>query len=92
MNISHIFKVVFQVSCRLLLYDAPPGPVCLTWKKLQNDTNASVQGSERSDFLRQAMKHLEGEGAGRKGIREGKAARDHRDLLGLWLRGKRKQR
>lgn len=32
---------------------------------------------------KQAMKDLEGKGAERRGVREGKAARDHRDLLGL---------
>ena len=50
------------------------------------------QGSERGDLLRQAMKDWEGEGVERTGVRGGKAAKDHRDLLGLWLRGKRKQR
>lgn len=50
------------------------------------------QGSERGDLQKQAMKDLEAKGVERKGVREGMAARDHRDLLGLWLRGKRKQR
>lgn len=92
MNIPNIFMVMFQVSHRLLLYDAHRQQYVWLWKRCRMIWMDQQQGSEKGDLLRQVTKDWEGKGVERKGVREGKAARDHRDLLGLWLRGKRKQR
>lgn len=72
---------------------APWGPASMSWKKNQDDANRSAARvwqrwpAEAGDegFRRQRIEE-------RKAAREGKAARSCRALLGLWLRGKRKQR
>lgn len=82
-----------QESYWLVLWSCPVGTSTHgAGKRIRMMQTDQQQGSDRGDLQRQVMKDLEGKGVKRKAGREGKAARNLRALLGLWLRGKRKQR